>query len=99
MNPSELSWNLAGFKSAGVEAPDRVREFPDMCEGELMTNDEVEEFIKDSIAALRILADKQSPHLGSVSSGFKNDMATLHELGRIDQDEYNGLIDDINLRF
>jgi len=96
---SELSWILADYEAAEIEIPGRIREFPAMCEGELMTSDEVEEFIKDSIATLRILSDKQSPRLESATNNFKADMALLFELGRIEEDEYNGLTDDINLRF
>lgn len=99
MKPSELNWILSDYKAAGIEAPERIKEFPQMCEGELMTSDEVEEFIKDSIAALRILSDKASPRLGAVGANFKADMSALLELGRIEEDEYNGLTQDINLRF
>jgi hypothetical protein len=99
MKPSELSWILADYQASGVEIPERIREFPAMCEGELMSSDEVEEFIKDSIATLRILSDKRSIRLDGASTSFKADMAALFELGRIEEDEYNGLTDDINLRF
>jgi len=99
MKPSELNWTLADYEAAGIEIPDRIREFPEMCEGELMTSDEVEEFIKDSIATLRILSDKHSPRLNTASESFIADMSALLELGRIEEDEYNGLTDDINLRF
>lgn len=99
MKPSELNWVLADYEAADIETPERIREFPEMCEGELMTGDEVEEFIKDSIATLRILTDKQSLRLADAAKSFKADMAALFELGRIAEDEYNGLTDDINLRF
>ena len=99
MKSSELNWLLADYEKAGIEIPERIQEFPEMCEGELMTSDEVEEFIKDSIASLRILSDKQSPRLEIVRENFKADMSVLLELGRIEEDEYNGLTDDINLRF
>ncbi len=99
MKPTELSWVLSDYEAGDIEIPERIREFPEMCEGELMTSDEVEEFIKDSIATLRILSDKHSPRFGTVVDTFKADMAVLYELGRIEEDEYNGLTDDINLRF
>ncbi len=99
MKQSELSWILSDYEAAGIEPPGRIREFTTMCEAELMTGDEVEEFIKDSIATLRILSDKQSLRLEAATTSFKADMATLFELGRIEEDEYNGLTDEINLRF
>ena len=99
MKPSELSWTLTDYEAAGMEIPDSIREFPEMCEADLMTSDEVEEFIKDSIATLRILSDKHSLRMEAAASSFKADMTVLLEFGRIEEDEYNGLTDDINLRF
>jgi hypothetical protein len=99
MKLSELSWTMADYEAAAVEIPERIREFPEMCEADLMTSDEVEEFIKDSIATLRILSDKQSLRLDAASNSFKADMNVLLEFGRIEEDEYNGLTNDINLRF
>lgn len=99
MKPSELSWILSDYQDNAIEPPVRIRDFPDMCEAELMTSDEVEEFIKDSIATARILSGKNSARLGAVIDTFKADMESLMAFGRIEQDEYNGLTDDINLRF
>lgn len=62
-------------------------------------SDEVDEFIKDSIATVRILADKASPRYTQVVESYRADLKALLELGRIDEDEYNGLIDDTNLTF
>ena len=99
MKPSELCWILADYTSAEAEPPARVIDFPTMCEAELMTNEEVEEFIKDSIATMRILTDKRSPRLDTIQETFKADMAALFAFGRMDEDEYNNLTDETNLRF
>lgn len=99
MKPSELSWILSDYETKAIEPPERIRDFPDMCEAELMTGDEIEEFIKDSIATARILTDKNSARLNPIIETFKADMEALLAFGRIEADEYNGLTDDINLRF
>jgi hypothetical protein len=96
---SELAWRLADYRAAGVEAPARCISNPELTEGEMMTADEVQEFIKDSIATLRILADKQSPRLAQLIETYRADLAYLVEVGSLSQDDYNGLIHESNLRF
>ncbi|HEY6736474.1 MAG TPA: hypothetical protein VI322_02030 [Candidatus Saccharimonadia bacterium] len=96
---SELAWLLADYRAAGVDAPARVVAHPDMSEGELMSDEEIEEFIKDSVATLRILSDKQSAQFDRVAGIFRADMAYLVTLGRLEEDEYNDLTNTTNLRF
>ena len=96
---SELLWRLEDYRKAGHEAPARVVDNPQLCEGDLMLQDEVDEFIKDSVATLRILSDKDSPRYDDVAATYFADLAALLKLGRIDEDEYNELIDAQNLRF
>ena len=96
---SELLWKLEDYRKAGQEAPNRVASNPQLCEGDLMLQDEVDELIKDSVATLRILSDKNSPRHDQVLATYRADLAALFKLGRIDEDEYNELIDAQNLRF
>lgn len=99
MIKSELLWTLADYEREGREAPPSVTSTPELCEGDLMNNDEVEAFIKDSVATLRLLHDKESPQYDHVIEIFKADMRALVELGRLEDDEYNELIAPSNLRF
>ena len=96
---SELLWTLDDFVAAGQEPPETLVGMPELCEGDLMSAEEVQEFIKDSIATLRILSDKASPRYRDVEGVFKADMLALHELGQIEEEEYLGLIDPENLSF
>jgi hypothetical protein len=96
---SELAWRLADYRAAKAEPPARCVSNPDLTEGEMMTADEVEEFVKDSIATLRILADKQSPRFADVAATFKADVAYLVECGTLEQDEAEALAAESNLRF
>jgi hypothetical protein len=99
MKRSELSWHLADYQAAGVEPPPRCVSNPDLTEGQMMTVAEVEEFIKDSIATLRILSDKKSDRLQSLTDDYKADLAYLVEVGTLEQDDYNDLVHPDNLRF
>lgn len=65
----------------------------------MMTADEVEEFIKDSIATLRILSDKGSDRLAELTDNYIADLAYLVEVGSLDEDDYNDLVHPDNLHF
>lgn len=96
---SELAWTLADYRAANVEPPARIISNPDKTEGEMMNETEVEEFIKDSIATLRILADKASPRYKHLLDNYLLDLAYLNQVGAIGEDDYNDLIHPDNLHF
>ncbi len=96
---SELAWKLADYKAAGTEPPARIADNPELTEGEMMSTDEVDEFVKDSIATLRILADKQSPRYTELVMIYQADLAYLAKVGSLDEAEYNELIKAHNLTF
>jgi hypothetical protein len=98
-HPSELAWTLSDYEAAGQEAPGRIKSNPTMTEGEMMTADEVQEFIKDSIATLRILSDKKSARYEELELMFVTDLAYLAQVGQIDEDDYNELTSPDNLTF
>jgi hypothetical protein len=96
---SELAWRLADFRASGIEPPARCASNPELTEGQMMTADEVAEFVRDSIATLRILADKHSPRLAEVTLSYRADLAYLLEVGSLGEDDYNDLISPDNLHF
>lgn len=96
---SELAWKLADYEAAGVEAPGRCVSNPELSEGEMMSAEEIEEFIKDSIATLRILADKESPRYTQLRDSYYADLAYLAQVGSIGDDDYNELTHPDNLHF
>jgi len=97
--PSELAWRLADYLAAGVQPPSRCLSNPSLTEGEMMTADEVEEFIKDSVATLRILSDKHSPRYDQVAATYRADLNYLVQCGSLDAADADQLADDTNLRF
>ncbi|MBW4061874.1 hypothetical protein HJC99_04870 [Candidatus Saccharibacteria bacterium] len=100
MNPlSELAWHLEDYRAADVDPPARCVSNPDKTEGEMMNEDELEEFIKDSTATLRILADKKSPRYDDIRAIFVADLAYLASVGQISDDDYNELTHPDNLQF
>jgi len=96
---SELAWQLADYQAAGIEPPARCVSNPELTEGQMMTADEVEQFVIDSIATIRILADRQSPRLADVIASYRADLAYLAKVGSLAEDDYNELISPDNLHF
>ena len=100
MNPiCELSWKLEDYLAAGSEPPARVVDNPGQTEGQMMSDDELEGYIKDSIATCRILLDKRSPRYEQVVGNYVADLTYLLSLGRISEDDYNDLTEPDNIRF
>lgn len=100
MNPaSELSWKLEDYVNAGSEPPARITANPGQTEGEMMSDDELEQYLKDSVATCRIMLDKRSPRYELVVAGYVADLTYLLSLGRITEDDYNDLTEPDNIRF
>jgi hypothetical protein len=97
--PSELAWTSVHFQAAGAEVPARLAHNTVATEGQIMPDEELEQFITDSIATLRILADHNSPRYNAVRLTFDADILYLKNLGRISIDDYNGLTNPDNLHF
>ena len=99
MKLSGLAWTSADYKEAGQEVPPQLATNPELTEGLLMDADETAEFIKDSIATLRILSDKGSDRYKVLEATFFADLKYLLSIGQIDEDDYNDLIQADNLHF
>lgn len=96
---SELAWQLADYNAAGMEPPRRLAANPELTEGQVMTDEEIEAFITDSIATLRILADRQSNRYDAIFENYRSDLKYLTSLGRMSEDDYNELTSPDNLHF
>jgi len=96
---SELSWKLVDYQAAGIEPPERVLAQPESCEGQLMSDAEVEDYLADSLKTILVLRDRQSPRAATVQQAFLADLEFLLAIGRIDDDQYNELSDEQTYRF
>jgi hypothetical protein len=96
---SELAWHLSDYIEAGVEPPPRCVSNPELTEGEMMSADEIEQFIIDSIATIRILSDHKSDRLQAIIDDYYADLAYLLEVGSLTESDYNELIHPDNLHF
>lgn len=91
MNDAELSWTLADYRLHGVEPPSRIESDSTACEGWLMTDDEIEQYVFDGIRTLKILRDKKSDRFEPVRRAFWADLEFLVSIDRLGVDEYDDL--------
>jgi hypothetical protein len=96
---SELSWTLADYLASQAEPPARIISNPTETEGIMMSDEEIEEYIKDSIATCRILLDKRSSAFEQLVANYVADLTYLMHIGRISEEDYNELTEPDNLRF
>ena len=64
-----------------------------------MSEEEVAEYLRDCVATLKILKDNGSAKYEQIYNDYLTDIKSLHELGRLDEDEYNELNDEALMRF
>ncbi len=99
MKDSELSWNLQDYLDRNQEAPDRVISNPYSNEGEMMTQEEIEQYCIDSLKTIRVLTDHGDGHADKVIENYLIDLRYLQSIGRIDEDAYNELSNKQNFYF
>lgn len=66
---------------------------------EIIRDDEIDGYIAESMAVLKVLNDKKSENYDRVKASFIADMEKLLELGRISADEYNEITNEDNFSF
>ena len=96
---SELAWKLEDYRREGAEAPGRVESNPGSTEGEMMREEELQQYLSDSVQTVMILRDKNSERAGEVWGIFVADLDYLLSIGRIDDDQYNELTNTENYDF
>jgi hypothetical protein len=99
MDQAELSWKLEDYERRELDPPDRLLLQPEACEGELMTDAEVEQYITDGMATIMILNDKGSPRLRAVKAAFFADLEFLVSIDRLAVDDYNDITKPENYEF
>ncbi len=99
MKISGLAWTSADYLEAGLDVPPELATNPELTEGLLMDEDDIAEFIKDSIATLRIMGDKASNRYTEFEATYHADLKYLISIGQIGEDDYNELTQPDNLRF
>jgi hypothetical protein len=81
-----LCWKLEDYKKNNIEPPSRVISNPQKTEGEMMKDDEIQEWFLESIKVLKVIKDDSTKVFNKVYEGFITDLIYLNQLGRLDED-------------
>lgn len=81
-----LSWRLKDYHNSKIEVPARIRENSQKTEGEMMSEEEIENWMIDSLKTLEILEEENADVFARIYKGFLADLEYLGELGKIEED-------------
>jgi hypothetical protein len=95
---AELSWRLEDYRRWGVEAPKRVEDNPGVCEGQMMSDDEIAEYIHDGVQVLLVLSDRKSERIDDVRESFYADLKFLLSIDRLTVEEYTEITKSDNYK-
>lgn len=92
MEEAELSWTLKDYHRKGIDPPSRLEFDVTACEGRLMTDDEILEYISDGVRTIKVLKDHNSDRLEDVKLRFFADLEFLVSIDRLELDDYHELV-------
>jgi len=93
---STLAWTKADYEEAGQEVPDELLEDDLHTEGELMTREDIDVWIADTHKTFLILGENSSEKFEKLYDEFIVDIHYLLELGKIEPDEAEKLLNKEN---
>ncbi len=94
-----LSWQLTDYQQNNFEIPDRIKKYPQKTEGEMMSAEEIEFWLADSIKTLQILKEEDVSVFQKIHQGFLMDLEYLLNLGKIEEDVLDLLIEEKSFDF
>jgi hypothetical protein len=89
---SPLSWNRAEFIKRGEEIPEKLLVDTLHTEGELMTEEEMEDWICDTAKTFGVIRDHNETRFELLYAEFAEDLKYLIFLGKISEKEASGLL-------
>jgi len=96
---STLAWTKADYENAGEEIPDELLEDDLHTEGELMSREDIDDWLALTHKTFLILGENSSDRFEKLYDEFVIDIHYLEELGKITPDEAAKLINKDNFTF
>jgi hypothetical protein len=96
---STLAWTKADYEQAGEEVPDELLEDDFHTEGELMSREDIDQWLRDTHRTFLVLGENSSDHFHKLYDEFEVDVLYLKELGKILPDEAEALLNKDNFTF
>jgi len=84
---ADLSWKKKDFEAAGQEVPAKLTNDEVHTEGELMSEDELAEWLKDTQATFSIIKQGDPKRFEDLFQAFLLDIHYLRKIGKITEEE------------
>lgn len=81
-----LCWKLDDYQRNNVDPPSRITSNPEKTEGEMMKDEEIEDWFLESIKTLKVMKQESEKVFTKVHEGFIADLIYLNQLGRLEED-------------
>lgn len=96
---STLAWTKADYEEAGEEIPNCLTEDDLHTEGELMTREDIDQWLADTHRTFLVLGDNHPDKYLKLYDEYVIDVHYLLELGKIDHDEAEAMLNKKNFTF
>jgi hypothetical protein len=90
---AEMAWKKADFIEAGAEIPDRLVHDDIHTEGELMNDDEIQEWLDDTRRVFCLIQEKDPERFEDLYKKYILDIHYLMEIDKIDEEDEEYLLD------
>lgn len=94
-----LSWTKQDFIDHNQEVPEKLLIDDVHTEGELMTNDEIVQWITDTEKTFCIIKEQSESMFKKLYEDYKLDLEYLVEIGKIEKDVIDNILDNDNFHF
>lgn len=81
-----LCWKFEDYVRNNVDAPLRIISNPEKTEGEMMKDEEIEEWYIENIKTFKVIKQESQDTFRKVHEGFVTDLIYLNQLGRLAED-------------
>jgi hypothetical protein len=92
-----LSWNKKDYEAVGIEVPACV--LSGRTEGEIMEPEEIISWATETLRCVKVLYEEYPVRAEEQIAEYKMDLNYLLSLGKIDEEQFEQLIDEENFNF
>lgn len=97
MGKPSLAWTASDYEAWGMEAPDELS--GELTEADLMDEDEVAEWVRDSVTTIKVVADSDATRAAELRQGFTADIQYLLSIGKANEELLDFALNEANFRW
>jgi len=94
-----FAWEIDDYEVWGLEPPTCLLDNPLLTEGQIISQEELENWFMDSIKTLKVLKETDSKNFQKIYQGFILDIKYLHTIKRIEKESLDFVLDKNNFEF